>query len=88
MCGLKKLASGGFPGKLKSVGRTVAVAVAVETAAPAEMDQKQLEQLRSEISQVKTRQSQSCKVYKIAKSSNVKNFAMKFTQDTHSEVAW
>ena len=79
----------GFPGKLKSVGRTVAVAV--ETAAPAEMDQKQLEQLerlRSEISQVKTRQSQSCKVYKIAKSSNFKNFAMKFTQDTHSEVAW
>ena len=76
----------GFPGKLKSVGRTVAVAV--ETA---EVDQKQLEQLerlRSEISQVKTRQSQSCKVYKIAKSSNFKNFAMKFTQDTHSEVAW
>ena len=79
----------GFPGKLKSVGRTVAVAV--ETAAAAEMDQKQLEQLerlRSEISQVKTRQSQSCKVYKIAKSSNFKNFAMKFTQNTYSEVAW
>ena len=76
----------GFPGKLKSVGRTVAVAE--EMAAAAEMDQKQLERLGSEISQVKTRQSQSCKIYKIAKSSNFKNFAMKFTQDTHSEVAW
>ena len=56
------------------------VAAAAETAA-AETDQKQLEPLeclRSEIlvihirSQVKTRQNQSYKVYKIAKSSNLK----------------
>ena len=69
----------GFPGKLKSVGRTAATA--------AEMNQKQLEQLerlRSEItpaapwlpilvihirSQVKSRQSQSYKFEKIAKNS-------------------
>ena len=38
MYGLKKLASGGFPRKLKSVVRTAA-AETVETAA--EMDQKQ-----------------------------------------------
>ena len=52
-------------------------AAAAETAA-AETDQKQLECLRSEIlvihirSQVKTRQNQSYKVYKLGKSSNFK----------------
>ena len=55
----------GFPGRLKSVGRTVAVAVAVETAAPAEMDQKQLEQLRSESKQDKVKVAKFTKLPKV-----------------------
>ena len=40
MCGLKNLASGFFPGKLKSVGKTAAAETAAAAAAP-ETDQKQ-----------------------------------------------